>query len=116
MLFVPQDIRNHERNTAMVLLVGRQIFEPFGEKRRHIHQIRRGADEHLRIAGPAQPLIPLRAIRRYIDKVTFLAPQNIVLELVDQRIGASEGACALHIRMKHNAREILQREVLTEPD
>ncbi|MNC30657.1 hypothetical protein D3C75_789460 [compost metagenome] len=115
MLLVPQDIRNHERNTAMVQLVGRQIFEPFGEKRRHIHQIRRSPDEHLRIPGPAQPLIPLRAIRRHIDKVAFLAPQDIVLELVDQRIGAREGACVLHIRMKYDPCKILWREFLTEP-
>ena len=36
----------------------------------------------LRIAGPAKAFIPLWTIGGHIDKVTFLPPDNIVLQLV----------------------------------
>ena len=35
--------------------------------------------EHLRVAGPAEPFVALRAVGRNIDKVAFLTPNNVAL-------------------------------------
>ncbi len=47
-----------------------------------------GADEHLGVAGPAQPLVALRAIGGHFQEIALLAPEDIVLQLVEHRVGA----------------------------
>ena len=54
------------------------------EKGLDIEVIGGGRHEELRVAGPTHAFIPLRAIGRDFQIVAFLAPDNVVLELVDQ--------------------------------
>ena len=60
-------------------------------------------DEDLDVAGPAQPLVALRTVGGHIHEIAFLAPHDVVLQLVEQRIGALEVAGASHVRVQHDA-------------
>ena len=60
-------------------MVGLQIFQPLGEKRRYIHIECRGSAKCLRISGPAEAFVPLRTIGRHIKEIAFLSPNNIML-------------------------------------
>ena len=61
-----------------------------GEERRNVHVEGSRADEYLRIARPSQTLIALRAIGWDIKKIALLPPDDIALQLVDQRVGTIE--------------------------
>ena len=62
-----------------------------------VEQERRGRGEDRQVAGPAQPLVALRAVRRHVDEVAALTPDHIAVQLVEQRVGALEGADALEL-------------------
>ena len=50
--------------------------------------------EHLRIAGPTEPLVALRTVGRHVEEIAFLPPDDVVLQLVDQRVGVSNSPAA----------------------
>ena len=80
------NVRNNMRYTALWCLINLQIMEPFLIERICIHQISGGTAEDLRISSPSQTLITLRAVCRYIKEITLQPPQEIVMQLVQQRI------------------------------
>ena len=45
-------------------------------------------NKYLRIPGPTQPLIPLRAIRRYIQKVASVVPIQYFAEVYSEVDGS----------------------------
>jgi len=53
------------------MLVGVQVSQPLGKEGGDIHIKAGGANKNLRISGPAQPLIALRAVGRDIDDLPF---------------------------------------------
>ena len=59
---------------AVRRLVGSNIFQPFGKKVVHIHIKSCRARKYLRVARPAQALIALRAIGRYIQGNCLFVP------------------------------------------
>ena len=79
-------------NGAAGFLIGGHVLQPFGVEGRDIGVEAGGAGEDLGIAGPAQALIALRAVGRDVHEIAFLAPLNVVLQLIDHRIGALEGS------------------------
>ena len=80
------NVRNNMRYTALWCLINLQIMEPFLIESICIHQISGCTAEDLRIASPSQTLIALRAVCRYIKEITLQSPQEIVMQLVQQRI------------------------------
>ena len=81
-------VRSHIGKRAFFGLGIFEVHQPLGEERPHIHIIRRRANKNLRIAGPAQSLITLRTVSRYLNKVAPLAPDYVALELINHRIRA----------------------------
>jgi len=43
----------------------------------HVHVVRSGAEEHLGVAHPAQPLVALRTIGWHAEKIALLTPEGI---------------------------------------
>jgi len=80
-------VANHVGDGAVVLLVERQILQPFGIKAGDVMEERCRRRKNLRIARPAQPLIALGTVRGDIQKIAFLSPDDVVLQLIDQRAG-----------------------------
>ena len=72
---------------AIVLLIERDVFQPLGIKRGGVVIERSRSRKDLRVAGPTQALVALRAVRGNVEKVSFLSPNNVVLQLVQPRIG-----------------------------
>jgi hypothetical protein len=102
-----QDIWHDMRHTAAWQLVRAQIAQPFGEEAGGVHIEASGTDKDLGVAGPTQALVTLRAVGGHVDKVAFLTPNDIVLQLVDERARAFKGTGWRRVRMKHDAREVL---------
>ena len=87
-----QDVGDHERHHAVgVLLLGGQVEQPVGEERPDVEQERRGGREDGDVAGPAEPLVALRAVGGDVEEVALRAPDDVAVELVQQRVGALEG-------------------------
>ena len=76
------NIRHHMRHTSFRRLVCCHIHKPFSIESIGIHQIARRTTEDLRISCPAQALIALRAVCGYIQKITFKAPQIVMMKLI----------------------------------
>ena len=79
-------VRDHHTDSAVFPLLRRHIMEPLGKESFHIKIVAGGLHEHLGISGPAQPLIPLRAVRRHIQEISLLSPENVGDQLVDHGI------------------------------
>ena len=79
-----QDIGNNPGQRAAPVLIGRDIAQPLREKSRDVEVERRGGREDLRVAGPAQPLVALRAVGRHVEEVAALAPYDILLQPVEE--------------------------------
>jgi len=77
-------------------LLGRQILQPFAQEARSLHEEGAGARKDLDIARPAGSF-PGGTVGGNLKHVAFLTPQNVLLEPVDQRIGALEGSCLWQI-------------------
>ena len=113
---VAQEARHRRRDVAVRALRIVDVVLPFGEERRDIHVERRCAHEHLRVAGPAQALVALRAVRGHFQEVAALAPLDVVLELVQERVRARELARRRRVRVQHDPDDRLQLERLAAGD
>ena len=60
------------------------------------------------IARPAETFIALRTVCRHIEKIPFLAPDDVVLQPVEKRIGSLERARPRDSRVHNHARKILR--------
>src|SRR5262245_33544237 len=72
------------RYCAARQLVERQIPQPLGEEAGDIHVKRRRGCESLRVPGPAETLVALRTIRRNVEEVSLLPPDDVVKQSVQQ--------------------------------
>ena len=70
-------------------LVGGHVPQPLREEAGHVHVEGGGAREDLGVARPAQALVALRAVGGHVEEVALLAPDDVVLELVDERASRS---------------------------
>ena len=84
-----QQIGNYVADVAILPLIRRQIRQPFGKEFLHIIIQAGSADKYLRIPGPPQALVSLRAVGRHIEEIALLPPDDIVKKAVEQRIGAA---------------------------
>ena len=57
-----------------------------------VEQEARGRRKHLDVPGPAEPLVALRAVGRHVQEVAAHAPDDVLVELVQVRIGTFEPA------------------------
>ena len=105
----PENIGNHPGNRAIRLLVRSDVGQPLREESGDVRVERRGGREHLRVAGPAESLVALRTVGGDIQEVAALSPHDVVLELVDERVGCLERARRRHIRVNNDACDRIER-------
>ena len=72
------------RDGAVLALVGHHVAQPFAKEISGCVQIAGGRGENLRIAGPAEALVALRAIGRHFDEIGTLRPDRIFDQAVHQ--------------------------------
>ena len=80
-------------HTALVGLVDLEVAQPRHPERLGVQQRVGGRREGLRVAGPAEALVALRAVGRHRDEVVALGPQHVRVELVERRVARS-GTCS----------------------
>ena len=107
--------RGDRRNPAVLALGVLEIEQPFREEPRHLHVEGGGANEDLGIAGPAEALVALRAVRGHVHEVAALAPDDVALKLVQVGIRAAEGSRLGHVGVEHHARELLDGALFQLP-
>ena len=71
---------------SRILRVG-HILRPLGHEAGDVHVEGGSAHKDLNVARPAQPFVALRAVGRHIDEIALLSPDDVVLKLVEQRVG-----------------------------
>ena len=96
-------------------LVGGEVAQPVREEAGDVEVERGRAREHLRVARPAEPLVALRAVGRHADEVALLPPHDVVVELVEHRVGAGEGAGARHVGVHDDAGDRFRRRRAWQP-
>ena len=101
-----QDRGYDERYVAVRFLLGGQILEPGVQQRGGVVEQGSGGGEHLDVAGPAEPLVALRAVGGHVQEVAAHAPHDILVELVDTRIRALEPAGAHHVGVQHHGGDV----------
>ena len=67
--------------------------------------------EDLRVARPAQPLVALRAVGRHVEEVALLPPEDVVLELVDERLRGLELARLRHVGVDDDPGQRVRRQL-----
>ena len=107
----PLDVGHHVGHLTVGLLVGRHVLEPFAEEVLYVAVERRCAEEHLRVARPAQTLVALGAVGGYVDEVAAQSPLYVALEPVHLLVRRGETAVLVHVREYDRGFEILGVEL-----
>ena len=81
-LLIFQDGGDNMVYVTVRILVSGKVCEPFTVKGFRIEIVAGGTDEDLRISGPTETFIALRAVGRNIDKVAFLSPDDVVEQFI----------------------------------
>ena len=76
-------------DVPLVRLLGCQVAKPAGERSVGGVQAQRRRREDLDVAGPSDPLVALRAVRRQVDEVVAHAPHDVRVQLVEPCVRAS---------------------------
>ena len=89
--------------TARGLLLSSQILQPVSKEIVHIEKVGRGGGEDSDVTRPAETLVPLRAVGGEVEEVPAEAPDDVLVQLVEQLVGALELADALQLGGDHDS-------------
>ena len=67
-----------------------------------------GFGKNLRVARPPEPLVALRTIAGYIEKVSFLPPKRVFYKFIESAVGRVYKPAPRHFGIYRFRREILQ--------
>ena len=81
-----QNIRNDKTHKAILMLIRSHVVQPLGKEALRIVVGTCRAGKYLRISHPAKTFIALRTVRRDIDKIALLAPDDVGEQLVQHRV------------------------------
>ena len=108
---VLQDVRDHDGHQPVLrLLLGGEVQQPVLQEALDVVQVSGGGREHGNVPGPAEPLVALRAVRGQVQEVPAQAPDDVAVQLVDEFVGAFEGADAFQVGMDHYGFEVIRRQ------
>ena len=74
-----------------------------------------GRREHLDVAGPAEPLVALRAVGGHVEEVAAHAPDDVLVEPVELRVRRAEPAGAAQVGADHDGLDVLGAQVSARP-
>ena len=89
-LAVAEDVGDDAGHGAVGGLVVREVDEPARPEGARVEQGARRGCEGLRVAGPAEPLVALRAVGRHGDEVVPLRPPDVLVEPGEVGVRAGE--------------------------
>ena len=83
--------------------------QPVPQEVRDIEEERGGRREDGDVAGPAEPLVALRAVGRHVEEVAAQAPDDVAVQLVEQLVGALELADPPQVGVRPRRRRGIRR-------
>ncbi len=89
----------------MVVLLGGEVVEPVAQEALRVVEVGGRRGEHGEVAGPAQPLVALRAVGGHVDEVAAHPPDDVAVQLVHQRVRAGERAGAAQVGPDDDGRD-----------
>ena len=92
------------------VLLKRQVDQPRGQKAVALVQVAGGRGKDLNVAGPPEPLVALRAVGRKVQEVAPHAPDDVVMQPVDQRVRALEPPGPFHVTVDHDRGDVRRIE------
>ena len=101
-------MRNDPIDFTVLALFERHILHPLGKKALDIEVDSPRAAKHLRVARPAETLVPLRTVGGDVEIVALLPPNNIMIQLIDLLIAADKIAGARHVGMHRHGGERIE--------
>ena len=111
--------RNFQRRNHGKLAVGAlrivERDEPLREERLHVGKHASGANIRLRIAGPSQALIALRAVGRDVDEIHPLRPQRIACQTIQHSVGSFQTSGERRVAANSYAYDVAWRWFILEP-
>src|SRR5699024_6077080 len=84
------DGRDEPRHCSVLALLVGQVGQPGGEHARTVEEESGRGREDLDVPGPPQTLVTLRAVGRQVEEVAACAPHDVLVQTVEQGIGALE--------------------------
>ena len=99
--------RDDERDLAVVarLLVG-EVAQPRGQECVAVVEEARGGREDLDVAGPAEPLVTLRAVGGDRQEVAAHAPHDVLVQAVEHLVRRREPPGAGHVGVQHDGLDV----------
>ncbi len=88
--------RDHVRKAAVLKLRILDILEVLHIEGGHIEIVNGLFHHQLCITHPAHALIPLGAVGGHAHQVSQLPIDNVLVDFVEERLGAGEAACVVH--------------------
>ena len=73
----------------IVLRVG-DVLQPLREEAGDVHVVAGGADKDLRVAGPSEAFVALRAISGHAQEISALTPDDVLVKAIQIGIGTFE--------------------------
>ncbi len=104
---VVEHVGDDERHRAVGVLLGRQVGQPRAEESGRVEQERRRRGEDLDVAGPAEPLVALRAVGGHVEEVAAHAPHDVLVEPVEPLVGGAEPAGAPEVGADDDGLDVL---------
>ena len=112
MFFVLQSVRDDEGHHPVGCpLLGGEVDQPVPEEVLDVEEERRGRGEHCDVAGPAEPLVALRAVGGHVEEVAARAPDHVAVQLVEQFVGALELAGPRQLGGDHDSSNAIGGEL-----
>ena len=105
-----EHVGHDQRWHPIVGLLAREVRQPGAKRPRAIVEKGRRRSEDLEVAGPAQALVPLRAVRGDVQEVAPHAPDDVLVEAVEHRLRGAEPAGSLQVRVTDDRPHVLRRQ------
>ena len=87
-------VRDDARHAQHRVLLEREVPEPAPPERLGVEAASSRRRERLRVAGPAEPLVALRAVGGHGDEVVALRPGDVLVQPVERRVASTRTSSA----------------------
>src|SRR5581483_149230 len=92
-------------------LLDGEVGEPVVEYPAAVEKVGGTGCEHLQVTCPAEAFVSLRAVGRYVDEVATHRPDGVVVQAVDELIGAVEPTGPLHVAVTDHGAHLVGSQV-----
>jgi hypothetical protein len=108
--FGTEDVGDDMRHTPAFILLRGEIGQPRRQESGGVVEEVRGRGEGLDVAGPTEAFVSLRAVGGNVDEVAAHAPDDVVVELIEQLVGRAEPSSPFQVASDHDCLDVFGAE------